>query len=373
MKQTMKKTLALLVLVLLIAGTFSACGGGGNNAPAGILDQLEPHDIILEIEGADPATWDEFLYELRNIRRVLEQRQPLDEWDELFEDHVFEGTDEHMTFNEIALHYAREAILERRAKVQAFHDAGLVLEDGFFDDLLEEHFAQTGTTMDELLELLDNADLSLATFQALNEELEMEHRLLLELQNASPSQAEIDRFVSEHGFLRAKHILVMGDDEETTAFAMELYEELAALEGDEFLTRFVELMDEYGEDPGMIANPEGYTFSPGVMVPEFYDGTHALDYYGLSLPIRSDFGYHIILRLPIDPSLPAMSPGIPSPPPLEQVVTQSAATFVFAERITTLRQAFVVTTTAEFDLIVPNALFHELDARAAEEEDEENE
>ena len=359
MKHTIKKTLALLVLILLIAGTFSACGD--SNAPAGILDQLEPHDIIFEIEGAEPVTWDEVLSELTSIRWLLESERPLDEWDELFERQVFEGIDDYMTFNEIALYFAREAVLERRAKTQAFHDAGLTLEEDFFDELLAEHFALSGTTMDDLLEALDEIDMSIQTFQSLNETLEMERRLLVELSESMLSQTEVDNFVSEHGILRAKHILIAGGDEETTAFAMELYEELAAIEDhDEFLARFLELMDEHGEDPGMIANPEGYTFFPGVMVPSFYDGAYALDYYGLSLPIRSTFGYHIILRLPIDQTLPTMTPDGQPPTPLAQLAAHS----VFIEKINILRHTFVSTTTAEFDLIVPNELFRELDARA---------
>ena len=369
MKHTMKKALALLVLVLLIAGTFSACSNGdSDDAPAGILAQLQPHDIIFEIEGAAPATWDEVLSELTSIRWLLEGQRPLDEWDELFEEQVFEAVDEYMTFNEIALYFAREAVLERRAQAKAFHDAGLVLDENFFDELLEEHFEMSGTTMEELLELLDNIDMSIETFRSLYETLEMERLLLIEMSETMVSPAEIDAFVSEHGVLRAKHILIGGDDEETTAFAMELYEELAALEGEEFLTRFVELMDEYGEDPGMLASPEGYTFFPGVMVPSFYDGAYALDYYGLSEPIRSTFGYHIILRLPIDQTLLTMTPDGQQVP-----LAELAAQTLFTEKVTALRHTLVVTTTAEFDLIVPSELFHELDARAEAAHAAENE
>ena len=361
MKHTMKKTLALLLIVLLIAGTFSACGGGSggdDDVPAGILDQLQSRDIIFEIEGAIPATWDEVLSELGSARWLLEGQRPLHDWDEIYEEQVFQAVEEYMTFNEIALHFARDGVLERRAKMQAFHDAGLTLDENFFDELLETHFEMTGETMEDLLELLDEIDMSMETFQLLNEVLEMERLLLIEMGESLLSQADVDHFVSENGILRAKHILIAGEDEETTAFAMELYEELAALEGDEFLTRFVELMDEYGEDPGMIANPEGYTFFPGVMVPSFYDGAYELEYYGLSEPVRSTFGYHIILRLPIDQSLPVMTPG-GQPATLSQIAAQS----IFTETIGNLRRAFVVNTTAAFDLIVPSEIFLAIDAR----------
>ena len=81
--------------------------------------------------------------------------------------------------------------------------------------------------------------------------------------------------------------------------ARELAESLLErlLAGEDFDT----LMAEYGEDPGMRANPDGYTFTSGMMVQEFEEGTLALEIGEISDVIETVHGYHIILRIEPDP------------------------------------------------------------------------
>jgi len=64
---------------------------------------------------------------------------------------------------------------------------------------------------------------------------------------------------------------------------------------------FTELLLLYGEDPGMMTFPDGYTFVTWQMVPEFSEGTIALEIGEMSGLVKSDFGYHIILRVEPDP------------------------------------------------------------------------
>ena len=63
---------------------------------------------------------------------------------------------------------------------------------------------------------------------------------------------------------------------------------------------FDTLMNEYSEDPGLASFPDGYTFGPNEMVPEFEQGTRDLAIGEISEPIRSQFGYHIIMRIEPD-------------------------------------------------------------------------
>ena len=42
-----------------------------------------------------------------------------------------------------------------------------------------------------------------------------------------------------------------------------------------------------------------YVFLPGEMVTEFEEGVKALADYGVSQPVKSSYGYHVILRLPL--------------------------------------------------------------------------
>ena len=79
--------------------------------------------------------------------------------------------------------------------------------------------------------------------------------------------------------------------------AMEKAEELLAraLAGEDFDM----LIETYGEDPGMIAHPDGYTFVSGDMVTEFEEATLALEIGEISGLVISQFGIHIIKR--VDP------------------------------------------------------------------------
>ncbi|MCL2571463.1 MAG: peptidyl-prolyl cis-trans isomerase [Defluviitaleaceae bacterium] len=79
------------------------------------------------------------------------------------------------------------------------------------------------------------------------------------------------------------------------ARALEIVERLRA--GEDFDT----LMAIYGEDPGMVQNPEGYNFLAHQMVPEFTEGTLALEIGEIGDPVQSDFGFHIIMRIEPDP------------------------------------------------------------------------
>ena len=131
---------------------------------------------------------------------------------------------------------------------------------------------------------------------------------------------EVLEWANEQGYMRCKHILYSFTDDEgntldddakaellTTAEAA--VAELRALESDReaMLARFDEIMTEVGGDPGMTTFPDGYTFTDGAMVTEFEDGTKALAEYGISDVVETSYGYHIILRLPLDPETATLS------------------------------------------------------------------
>ena len=113
------------------------------------------------------------------------------------------------------------------------------------------------------------------------------------------------------GMLMAKHILIktVNDDnsalsDEEKAAALEKIEEikdqLDSYDGDDLAGYFDELMQEYSEDPGSQSSPDGYLFQEGDMVQEFYEGTKNIEIGEISDIIESSYGYHIIMRLPIN-------------------------------------------------------------------------
>ena len=95
----------------------------------------------------------------------------------------------------------------------------------------------------------------------------------------------------------AKHILVLTEertDEEALAIAEDILRQLD--EGADF----DELMNEYSEDTGLEYYPDGYTFQEGEFVDEFYNATKELEIGQRSGLVRTDYGYHIILRIEPD-------------------------------------------------------------------------
>ncbi len=96
------------------------------------------------------------------------------------------------------------------------------------------------------------------------------------------------RYAAEYAC--AKHILC--EDEET---ANAVYEK--AKNGEDFDA----LVAEYGTDPGMTQNPDGYVFTKGEMVLPFETAAFSAEIGEITPPVKTDYGYHVILRLPLPP------------------------------------------------------------------------
>lgn len=124
---------------------------------------------------------------------------------------------------------------------------------------------------------------------------------------------EAVKYLEDKGYISANHILLMTIDPNTgeeldeaarsekEAQAKQIAQELQGIsDQQELLARFAELKEQYCEDSGKDHYPDGYVFTPGTMVAEFEDACNALDAYQVSEPVKSSYGYHIILRLPSD-------------------------------------------------------------------------
>ena len=126
-----------------------------------------------------------------------------------------------------------------------------------------------------------------------------------------PTDAEVNAYLNDIGRYRAKHILLATIDLDTQepldeaviaqkrATADDLLSQLRAAEDP--IALFDDLMRQYSEDTGLEANPEGYTTQKGEMVAPFEEAALALKNGEISGVVESDFGYHIILRLPMNP------------------------------------------------------------------------
>ena len=136
--------------------------------------------------------------------------------------------------------------------------------------------------------------------------------------------ADVVAYLEENQYMSAHHILFMTIDpatgmkleeeqvKEKLAQAQSVYEELIAIEDDaERLERFDALKAELCEDTGKVAYPDGYTYTPGTMYPEFEAACLAQEAYQVSEPVETGAGYHLVMTLPLDADATVFTSGQP--------------------------------------------------------------
>lgn len=118
------------------------------------------------------------------------------------------------------------------------------------------------------------------------------------------------KFYEDNDYVRAKHILVMfpegegenGEisDAQKAATLEKANAVLAEVNAMTDISEFDALIEKHNEDPGMQSNPNGYYFGKGEMVPEFEEAAYALEEGKTSGLVETSYGYHILLKLPIN-------------------------------------------------------------------------
>jgi len=110
-------------------------------------------------------------------------------------------------------------------------------------------------------------------------------------------------FAELNEFLMAMHILISktGEYDDPLSEAEAILAQLKEQEGnDDFVKYFQDLMHKISEDPGSLTSPNGYLFVYSDMVEPFSDATVNLEIGQMSGIVETTYGYHIILRIPVD-------------------------------------------------------------------------
>jgi len=146
----------------------------------------------------------------------------------------------------------------------------------------------------------------------------------------------VAQYAKENGYICARHILISKDSPNAYRTIKDIEAQLNSG------ADFTNLLDKYGEDPGMKERKYGYCFNKGKMVKPFEDAAFALNIGQTSGVVNTDYGYHIIQRLEIDPS------ALEGNPDFEDISAYAAVEF-FNEKADALIKTFAVSYVKNFD------------------------
>ena len=284
----------------------------------------EPDEIVATCNGRD-VHWDEYFYwvsynaaQVENYINSMATYYGMEvSWDDPW------GQDTDQSFAEYVPASAEEQIKQVNCIEDFAAENNVVLSDDTLAEI-EEQLKSTITstcgedaTEEDFNEYLDQVYMTRALYDRMNQINYLYQQGYTQLYGEDGElvdDAAAIAYLEDNEYISANHILLMtmdsatGEalDEETIAAqeqkAREIAAELQAIEDpQQLLARFAELKEEYCEDTGKVTYPDGYTFTPGTMVTEFEDACNALADYQVSDPILTSYGYHIIIRLPLDP------------------------------------------------------------------------
>lgn len=350
----MKKFVAMLIIICLVFGaaiSYAGCGASSGDTAASPEPSVEPtesadaaetasvpqldfdalyasHDtdeVVMTIDG-DDVTWEEYFYWLyyagMQVNNYINQMASYMQaygmsisWDDA-------ADDSGVSFKDYVVQLAEENIRQIRSIKKLAEENGVTLTSDNLKAIEEQRKADMenicgGEVSDEefVKALMDTYYLPEKVYNDMNEINYLYQNCFTKLYGENGEtldEATAEKYLEDNGYLNANHILLMTIDPSTgesldeatvaekKAQAEKLAEELAGIDDTEtLLARFAELKEEYCEDTGKTAYPDGYIFTPGTMVTEFEDTVKGLGDYEVSEPVLSRYGYHIIMRLPV--------------------------------------------------------------------------
>ena len=356
----MKKFVVILLALCVVLGCVAAYFAGRNGVTVGKLDSAQtqpddaqtadaalagdgeiqvrhidydairalyaPDEVVGNVDGRD-VTWDEYFYWLTDIGSQAEDYiemmamygQSLDWEDKL-------SADSEQTFAEYVMDLVNDSVREMNTAEIVTGEIGAELGEEDLATLAEQlknDIADTcgeGAGEEEFNAYLEQKHISRTMYDRLNKMNLLYRNGFKKLYGDHGADVDDETalgYLEENKYVCAAHILFMTIDsttrdpldDETIAKKQEQIEQLAAElraieDTEELLARFYELAEEYSEDTGREKYPDGYLFTPGTMVTEFEEAVNALEEYEVSEPIKTGFGYHIIIRLPLNPDMP---------------------------------------------------------------------
>jgi len=214
---------------------------------------------------------------------------------------------------EVAKEQAMDSAVNNALYIETGKAAGITLTpvDEKNVEIVKEQFVQSKGSEDDYKKFLKDNNISDDFIDMLCESAVYYTKIVevVETDTEITDKMKEEHFENNKGLFetkvrKAKHILIPTIDpdtmqekspeeqEDASKLAKEIYDRVQSGED------FDKLMKEYSEDPGLKESPDGYVFRDGEMVKEFEEATDSIGFNQIAF-CKSDFGYHIILRLPI--------------------------------------------------------------------------
>ena len=326
LKQVLALTLCIFMLFFILAG----CGGSDEEIPDEPDGEIpgdpvtDPHihdddcyhsvdfdaaiaffppETIMLYADTLTITWAElYVFLFGMVSNLVHAYGPSLDWTEMF--------DPNTTLADAVLEYATEEALSFLSISYGISSIGLTLSDEDYEEfneflfsLIEEYGSKEA--LEETLRLTGGF-YNLEVFENLFK-LEFSLGILInefygEDASSFPDE-KVAEYAEQNSYMMAKHILRQKTDDDTAFNEIEdIFKQLEAyIDSEDLFDVFTELMFEHSEDPGgLMSYPEGYLFQHKDMVEPFSDACTALEIGQLSEIVETDYGYHIILRLPIN-------------------------------------------------------------------------
>jgi foldase protein PrsA len=240
-----------------------------------------------------------------------------------------------------------EVILLQEAKKQ-----GIEVTADDVKKEIDSAITRAGITADQLDDRLKEQNLTRAFLEDLYTKQLTINKLLEKtvFPKIKVTESEVQEFYDSR--IHAMHILVETEEEASGIIA-----QLKKVSQKNLVSKFSELANESSKDPSAATNGGDLgEFGKGQMVPQFEEAAFALDEYGFTLePVKTQFGYHVILRLPKEKTFEEQSTEIN-----DFLVTQkkSAAVPLYVEQIRSKAEieVFYKEPAAEPEAIAPEAV-----------------
>lgn len=318
----MKKITATVLSLVLAMGMLSGCGSNVNetmNATKKTEDSKEEstvatyedaklEDGVVAVVGDTKITADEFKFYLSQYGESLTSQGGLSsdataEEKEMFWSQTNSSTGE--TYKDLAYNLSIDSYIGLITMTNKALEKGLSVTD----EELSESLSQEGME-DAIAHYTDTYGIKRETIEAyLKSNILYEKYANQYIDTDERMQISDDKIKEKFNkdYLKAQHILILTQDSETQEpysdedkakayeTAKSILKEVKNPNAD-----FQAIMLEKSEDPGSKEQPDGYVFTDGQMVTEFYEGTKALKENEISDIVETSYGYHIIKRLPLE-------------------------------------------------------------------------